>query len=191
MPLAEKTNRHSSQVMDITSVLFLQNRTIFLTKPITDEYAADIVQQLMYLASVSSDDITLVISSPGGSVTAGLAILDAMRGISCDVSTICSGSAASMGAFLLAAGTKGKRYAMPHAEIMLHQVMGGVQGQAIDVEIAANRITRMKRTLNTLLSEFTGHSPEQIQRDTDRDFFMTAQEAVSYGVVDGIRDMLF
>ena len=190
MPLAEKTNRHSSQVMDIASVLFLQNRTIFLTQPITDEYAADIVQQLMYLASVGNDDITMVIGSPGGSVTAGLAILDAMRGVPCDVSTVCCGCAASMGAFLLAAGTKGKRYAMPHAEVMLHQVMGGVQGQAVDVEIAANRISRMKRDLNSLLSEFTGHPVEQIQRDTDRDFFMTAKEAVAYGVVDGIRDTL-
>lgn len=159
-------------------------------KSITDTLAADVSQRLLYLATVSSEDITLVINSPGGSVTAGLAIYDTMNGMPCDVSTVCLGSAASMGAFLLAAGTKGKRYATPNSEVMIHQDMGGASGQAVDVQIAAHWIGRMKDNLGRLLASFTGQPLERIQIDTDRDSFMTAAEAVSYGMVDKIRTKL-
>ncbi len=187
MPVAEKTDKHGRQFLDISSILFTQNRLVFITEVITDELAAEITRQLLYLASVSSEDITLVINSPGGSVTAGLAIYDTIQGLPCDVSTVCLGMAASMGAFLLAAGTKGKRYATPNSEVMIHQVMGGASGQAVDVQIAAQRIIRMKDNLNKLLASFTGQPLERIQLDTDRDHFMTAREAMAYGMVDGIR----
>lgn len=190
MPFAEKNDRHGKQYMDIPSILFSQNRMVFITEPITDTLAADISQQLMYLAFISNEDITMIINSPGGSVTAGLAILDTMNGIPCDVSTVCLGSAASMGAFLLAAGAKGKRYATPNSEIMIHQVMGGASGQAVDVQIAAHRISRMKDNLNRLLSDYTGQPLERIQIDTDRDYFMTAKEAVSYGMIDKIKQSI-
>lgn len=190
MPVAERTDRHGRQFMDIPSILFAQNRMVFITEPITDALASDVIQQLLYLASVGNEDITLMINSPGGSVTAGLAIYDTMQGLSCDVSTVCLGMAASMGAFLLAAGTKGKRYVTPNGEVMIHQVMGGASGQAVDVQIAAARIGRMKNTLNTLLSRFTGQPLEKIQVDTDRDHFMSAQEAVRYGMADGIKTAL-
>lgn len=190
MPVAERTDRHGRQFMDIPSILFAQNRMVFITEPITDALASDVIQQLLYLASVGSEDITLIINSPGGSVTAGLAIYDTIQGLSCDVSTVCLGMAASMGAFLLAAGTKGKRYVSPNGEVMIHQVMGGASGQAVDVQIAAARIGRMKNTLNTLLSRFTGQPLEKIQVDTDRDHFMSAQEAVRYGMADGIKTAL-
>ena len=188
MPVAERTDRHGRQFMDIPSILFAQNRMVFITDPITDALASDVIQQLLYLASVSSEDITLVINSPGGSVTAGLAIYDTMQGLSCDVSTVCLGMAASMGAFLLAAGTKDKRYVSPNSEVMIHQLMGGVSGQATDVQIAAARFGRMKNNLNMLLSKFTGQPLEKIQVDTDRDYFMSAQEAVQYGMADGIKN---
>lgn len=190
MPIAEKTDKYGRQLMDIESILFAQNRLVFIDDVITDALASNVTKQLMYLASVSSEDITLVINSPGGSVTAGLAIFDTMQGLSCDVSTICQGMAASMGAFLLAAGTKGKRYAMPNSEVMIHQVMGGASGQAVDVQIAAHRIGRMKDNLNKLLASFTGQPLERIQIDTDRDYFMAADEAVEYGMVDYIRTKL-
>lgn len=190
MPVAERTDRHGRQFMDIPSILFTQNRMVFITEAITDTLAADVVQQLLYLASTGDEDITLVINSPGGSVTAGLAIYDTMQGLSCDVSTVCLGMAASMGAFLLAAGTKGKRYVMPHSEVMIHQVMGGASGQAVDVQIAAARIVRMKNTLNDLLAQFTGQPLDKIQIDTDRDHFMSAQEAIHYGMADGIKTTL-
>ena len=190
MPYAEKTDRHGRQYMDISSILFAQNRMVIITEPITDTIAADICQQLLYLASVSSEDVTMLINSPGGSVTAGLAIYDAMNGIPCDVSTVCLGSAASMGAFLLAAGTKGKRYATPNSEVMIHQVMGGASGQAVDVQIAAHRIGRMKDSLNKMLASFTGQPLERIQLDTDRDYFMTTQEAIEYGMIDGVKTSL-
>ena len=187
MPVAEKTDKYGRQLMDITSILFMQNRMVFVDNVITDELASDITKQLLYLASVSSDDITMVINSPGGSVTAGLAIYDSMKGLTCDVSTVCLGMAASMGAFLLAAGTKGKRFVTPNSEVMIHQVMGGASGQAVDVQIAAQRIGRMKDNLNRMLADFTGKPFEQIRIDTDRDYFMTAEEAVAYGMVDQIR----
>lgn len=188
MPVAERTDRHGRQFMDIPSILFAQNRMVFITESITDALASDVIQQLLYLASVSSEDITLVINSPGGSVTAGLAIYDTMQGLSCDVSTVCLGMAASMGAFLLAAGTKGKRYVTPNSEVMIHQVMGGASGQAVDVQIAARRIGRKKDSLNDLLAAFTGQPLERIQIDTDRDYFMSAQEAVQYGMADDIKN---
>ncbi len=190
MPIAEKTDRYGRQLLDIDSILFTQNRIIFLDSAINDTVAGDVIRKLLYLASVSSEDITLVINSPGGSVTAGMAIYDTIRGLKCDVSTVCMGMAASMGAFLLAAGTKGKRYCTPHSEVMIHQVMGGAQGQAVDVEIAAHRIVRMKNSLNELLSDFTGQPRERINVDTDRDYFMNAEEALAYGMVDGIRENL-
>lgn len=190
MPVAEKTDKYGRQLMDIASILFTRNRMIFIDGLITDELASDITKQLLYLSSVSSEDITLVINSPGGSVTAGLAIYDAMKGVPCDVSTICLGMAASMSAFLLAAGTKGKRCATPNSEVMIHQVMGGASGQAVDVQIAAHRIGRMKDTLNRMLADFSGQPLERIRIDTDRDHFMTAEEAVAYGMVDQIRTSL-
>lgn len=190
MPVAEKTDKYGRQLMDIASILFTRNRMIFIDGVITDELASDITKQLLYLSSVSSEDITLVINSPGGSVTAGLAIYDAMKGVPCDVSTICLGMAASMSAFLLAAGTKGKRCATPNSEVMIHQVMGGASGQAVDVQIAAHRIGRMKDTLNRMLADFSGQPLERIRIDTDRDHFMTAEEAVAYGMVDQIRTSL-
>ena len=186
MPVVVRTDRHGRQLLDIKSVLFTQERLITLDGPITDESASEIVQQLLYLSTVSDDDITLLIDSHGGSVTAGLAIYDTSCGLGVDVSTVCLGMAASMGAFLLAAGTKGKRYAMPHREVMIHPVLGGAQGQAVDVQIAAHRIGRMKDDLNAMLSRFTGQPLDRIAHDTDRDYFMTAEEAVAYGMVDAI-----
>lgn len=188
MPVAEKTDKHGRQLMDIESILFNQNRIVFIDDVITDSLASSISKQLLYLSAVSSEDITLVINSPGGSVTAGLAIYDIMKGLSCDVSTVCLGMAASMGAFLLAAGTKGKRFVTPNSEVMIHQVMGGASGQAVDIQIAAHRICRMKENLNKLLAEFTGQPMERIQVDTDRDYFMTAQEAIEYGMADYVKE---
>ena len=184
MPVAEKNDKYGRQLMDITSILFTQNRMVFVDEVITDALASDISKQLLYLSTVSSEDITMVINSPGGSVSAGLAIYDTMNGLSCDVSTVCLGMAASMGAFLLAAGTKGKRYVTPNSEVMIHQIMGDASGQAVDVQIAAHRIGRMKDSLNVMLAGFTGQPLDRIQIDTDRDYFMTAAEAVAYGMAD-------
>lgn len=190
MPVAEKTDKYGRQLMDIESILFMQNRMVFIDDVIDDSLASNIIKQLIYLASVSNEDITVVINSPGGSVTAGMAIYDTISGISCDVSTVCLGMAASMGAFLLAAGTKGKRYATPNSEVMIHQVMGGASGQAVDVQIAARRIGQKKDNLNNLLASFTGQPLERIQIDTDRDYFMTTQEAIEYGMIDGVKKSL-
>lgn len=190
MPVAEKTDKYGRQLMDIESILFMQNRMVFIDDVIDGSLASNIIKQLIYLASVSNEDITVVINSPGGSVTAGMAIYDTMSGISCDVSTVCLGMAASMGAFLLAAGTKGKRYATPNSEVMIHQVMGGASGQAVDVQIAARRIGQKKDNLNNLLASFTGQPLERIQIDTDRDYFMTTQEAIEYGMIDGVKKSL-
>lgn len=187
MPVAEKTDRYGRQYLDISSILFSQNRLIFIDDAITPSLASEVIRQMLYLASVSHEDITLVINSPGGSVSDGLAIYDTMQGLPCDVSTFCVGTAASMGAFLLASGTKGKRYATPNAEIMIHQVMGGAQGQAVDIEIAANRISRKKAALNQMLSQFTGQPLEKIHVDTDRDHFMSSTEAIQYGMIDQIK----
>ena len=186
MPVAEKIDKHGRQFMDIESILFMQNRIVFITDVIDDALASNIIKQLIYLASVSNEDITVVINSPGGSVTAGMAIYDTMSGIPCDVSTVCLGMAASMGAFLLAAGTKGKRYATPNSEVMIHQPLGGAQGQASDIAIVADQIMKTKNKLNRILASNTGQSLEKIQADTDRDFYMSAEEAKSYGIVDGV-----
>ena len=190
MPVVERVDKHGRQLMDTHSVLFTRNRLVFVTEPITDQLASEITRQLLYLSCVSNDDITMIINSPGGSVTAGLAIYDTMQGLSCDVSTVCLGLAASMGAFLLAAGTPGKRFAMPNSEVMIHQVMGSASGQTVDVQIAAKRMGRTKDKLNRLLAEFTGQPLKQIRKDTDRDYFMTAREALEYGMVDHIKKQL-
>lgn len=164
-----------------------KERIIFLGEEVTDQLANVIVAQLLYLESVDPNkDIIMYINSPGGSVSAGLAIYDTMRYIKPDVQTVCMGMAASMGAFLLAGGTKGKRYALPHAEIMIHQPLGGAKGQATEIEIAAKHILRTKTLLNTELANNTGRSLDEIARDTDRDNYLTAAEAKDYGLIDEI-----
>ena len=171
---------------DIYSRL-LEDRIIFITGEITDATANTVVAQLIYLESKNpSKDISLYINSPGGSVTAGLAIFDTMRYIKCDVSTICIGMAASMAAFLLSSGTKGKRYCLENSEVMIHQPLGGAQGQASDILISANHIIKTRDKLNKLLSENTGQELSKISKDVDRDFFMTADEASKYGIVDKV-----
>ena len=165
----------------------LDDRIICLSGEINDALANTVVAQLIYLEGKdSTKDISLYINSPGGSVSAGMAIYDTMNYIKCDVSTICVGMAASMGAFLLSSGAKGKRYALPNAEVMIHQPLGGMQGQATDIKIHADRIIRIKAKLNKLLSEQTGKPLETIERDTERDNFMTADEAREYGLVDKV-----
>ncbi|EIE20718.1 hypothetical protein COCSUDRAFT_37603 [Coccomyxa subellipsoidea C-169] len=169
----------------VISQLF-QQRIVRMGGPVDDDMANLIVAQLLYLDSTSSKDIIMYVNSPGGSVTAGMAVFDTMRHIRPDVSTVCVGLAASMGAFLLASGHKGKRYSLPNSRIMIHQPLGGAQGQAADIEIQANEILHHKLTLNGYLAEFTGQSMERITQDTDRDFFMGAKEAVDYGLIDGV-----
>lgn len=181
----EQTSR-GERAYDIYSRL-LKDRIIMLGSPIDDNVANSIVAQLLFLEAENPEkDISIYINSPGGSITAGMAIYDTMQFIKPDVQTICIGMAASMGAFLLAAGTKGKRYALPNAEIMIHQPLGGAQGQATDIEIAAKRIIFLRDKLNKILSERTGQPLEVIQKDTDRDKFMTAEEAKAYGIIDHI-----
>jgi len=171
---------------DIYSRL-LKDRIIFISGEIDDLTANLVVAQLLFLEAENPDkDINIYINSPGGSITAGMAIFDTMEYIKPDVSTICVGMAASMGAFLLTAGAKGKRFALPNAEVMIHQPLGGARGQASDIKIQADRILKMRKDLNTILSERTGKPYEQIEKDTDRDFFMTAQEAVEYGLIDKV-----
>ena len=171
---------------DIYSRL-LKERIIFLGSPIDDGVANTVIAQLLFLASEDkSKDVKLYINSPGGSVTAGLAIYDTMQYIKPDVVTICVGMAASMGATLLSAGAPGKRFALPNAEIMIHQVMGGAEGQAIDVKIRANHILKIKDRLNKILAKHTNQSLAQIEKDTDRDFYMTTDEAKKYGIIDKI-----
>jgi len=181
----EQTPQGQRQV-DIYSRL-LSDRVIFLTGEINDDMADVIIAQLFYLESLDSKkDIYLYINSPGGAVTAGLAIYDTMQYISCDVATICLGQAASMGAILLAAGARTKRMALPNARIMIHQPLGGAQGQASDVEIQAKEMVRMKLRLNEILVEHTGQPMDVIKKDTDRDFFLTADDAVEYGLIDKV-----
>lgn len=171
---------------DIYSRL-LEDRIIFLSGEINDQVANSIVAQLIYLEGKNPDkDIFLYINSPGGSVSAGLAIFDTINYIKCDVSTICIGLAASMGAFLLSAGTKGKRFALPNSEIMIHQPLGGAQGQASDIEIQARHMQKIKEKINKILSENTSQPLEKIEKDTDRDFYMSAKEACDYGLIDKI-----
>ncbi|KAI3424470.1 hypothetical protein D9Q98_010021 [Chlorella vulgaris] len=170
----------------VISQLF-QQRIVRLGGPVDDDMANLIVAQLLYLdAADPNKDVTLYVNSPGGSVTAGMAVFDTMRHIRPNVSTVCVGLAASMGAFLLASGHQGKRYSLPNSRIMIHQPLGGAQGQAADIEIQANEILHHKLTLNGYLAEFTGQGMETITADTDRDFFMSAQEAVEYGLIDAV-----
>ena len=164
-----------------------KERIIFLTGEINDELATVIIAQLLYLEAMDNTaDITMYINSPGGSISAGMAIYDTMRYIKCDVSTICVGLAASMGAFLLAGGTKGKRIALPNSEIMIHQPLGGTQGQATEIEIAAKHILKTKEKMNKMLSDFTGQTIDKIKESTDRDNWLTAEEAKDFGLVDEI-----
>ena len=183
----EQTSR-GERSYDIYSRL-LKERIIFLGEEVTDVSASLIVSQLLFLEAEDPEkDISLYINSPGGSVTAGMSIYDTMNFIKCDVSTICMGMAASMGSFLLAGGAKGKRMALPNAEIMIHQPMGGAQGQATEIQIAAEHILQTKKRLNRILSENTGKPLEVIERDTDRDNWLTAEEAVEYGLIDAVFD---
>lgn len=183
--VVEQTNR-GERSYDIYSRL-LKDRIIFLGEEINDITANLVVAQLLFLEGEDPDkDISLYINSPGGSITSGFAIFDTMQYIKPDVSTICVGMAASMGAFLLAAGAKGKRFALPNSEIMIHQPLGGTRGQAVDIKIHADRILKLKDTLNTILSERTGQPLDKVEKDTDRDFFMTAEEAKIYGLVDEV-----
>ena len=183
----EQTSR-GERSYDIYSRL-LKERIIFLGEEVNDVTAGLVVSQLLFLESEDPDkDINLYINSPGGSVTAGMAIYDTMQYVKCDVSTMCMGMAASMGAFLLSGGTKGKRLALPNAEIMIHQPSGGAQGQATEIEIAAEHILRTKKKLNTILSENTGQPYETNVKDTERDNWLTAQEALEYGLIDKVME---
>ncbi len=183
--VVEQTNR-GERSYDIFSRL-LNDRIIFLSDEVNNTTASLVVAQMLFLEAQDPDkDISFYINSPGGSVTAGMAIYDTMQFIKCDVSTICLGMAASMGAFLLSSGTKGKRFALPHSEIMIHQPLGGAQGQASDIQIQAEQILKIKKTLNRILAENTGKPLEVIEHDTDRDNYMSASEALEYGIVDKI-----
>ena len=184
--VVEQTNR-GERSYDIFSRL-LNDRVIILSEEVNDTTASLVVAQLLYLEAQEPDkDISFYINSPGGSISAGMAIYDTMQYINCDICTICMGMAASMGAFLLQAGTPGKRMALPNAEIMIHQpLMGGLQGQATDIKIHADHIIRMRKKLNTIMSERTGQPLEVIERDTERDNFMTAEEAKAYGLIDKV-----
>lgn len=183
--IVEQTSR-GERSYDIYSRL-LEDRIIFLSGEIDDAVANTVVAQLIYLeAKDPAKDISLYINSPGGSVSAGLAIYDTMNYVKCDVSTICIGMAASMGAFLLSSGQKGKRYALPNSEIMIHQPLGGAQGQASDIKIAAEHILKTKRKLNAILSQNSGKPVEQVERNTDRDNYLSAQEAMEYGLIDKV-----
>ena len=183
--VVEQTNR-GERSYDIFSRL-LKDRIVFLGDEVNDATASLVVAQLLFLESEDPDkDISLYINSPGGSITAGMAIYDTMNYIKCDVSTICVGMAASMGAFLLSSGAKGKRFALPNSEIMIHQPLGGTRGQATDIKIHADRIIKIRKTLNEILSKNTGQPLEVIERDTERDNFMTADEAMKYGLVDKV-----
>ncbi len=186
VPMVVDQTSSGERSYDIYSRL-LEDRIIFLTGEINDATANTVVAQLIYLEGKNPDkDICLYINSPGGSVSAGLAIFDTIRYIKCDVTTICIGLAASMGAFLLASGTKGKRFALPNSEIMIHQPLGGAQGQASDIEIQARHIQKIKEKINQVLSEVTGQDIKKVQKDTDRDYYMSAEEAKAYGLIDEI-----
>lgn len=185
VPMIIEKNEMGERAYDIYSRL-LKDRIIILNGEITDNSSNIVVAQLLYLDSLNNDDISLYINSPGGSITAGMAIYDTMNFIKSNVSTICVGMAASMAAFLLSSGEKGKRYILPNAEVMIHQPLGGAQGQATEIKIAAERILRLKKKLNKILSDNTGKDIDIIDNDTERDYFMDSNEAVSYGIVDKI-----
>ena len=186
VPTIVERSQRGERAYDIFSRL-LEERIIFLAGPVTDMNANVVIAQMLYLASKDSKrDIKLYINSPGGSVTAGLAIYDTMQYLKCPVSTICIGLTASMAAVILAAGTKGKRFSLPNAEILLHQVAGGMQGQAADIEITAKQILHMKQKLNKIISSHTGQPLAKVETDTDRDFYLTAEEAKKYGLIDEV-----
>lgn len=186
IPYVVERTSNGERSYDLYSRL-LEDRIIFLSGEIDDALANTVVAQLIYLeAKDTTKDISLYINSPGGSVSAGMAIYDTMQFIKCDVSTTCIGLAASMGAFLLSSGAKGKRYAMPNSEIMIHQPLGGAQGQASDIKIQAEHILKIKAKMNGILAENTGKTLEEIERDTDRDNYLSAQEALSYGLIDKV-----
>jgi ATP-dependent Clp protease protease subunit len=186
IPIVIEQSSRGERAFDIYSRL-LRDRIIFLGTPVTDEVANVIIAQMLFLESEDPDkDIYFYINSPGGLVTAGLAIYDTMQYIKPDVSTLCMGQAASMAAVLLAAGVKGKRYALPHSRILLHQPMGGFQGQATDVEIQAREILRLREELNRILMHHTGRPLEQIAKDTERDFYMSGEQAKEYGIIDEV-----
>jgi len=186
IPMVIEQSSRGERAYDIYSRL-LKDRIIFLGTPMNDEVANLLIAQLLFLESEDPDkDINFYVNSPGGLVTAGLAVYDTMQYIKPDITTVCVGQAASMGAILLTAGTHGKRYSLPNSRILIHQPMGGFQGQASDIEIQAREILRMKETLNQILVKHTGKKLEQIQGDTDRDFFMTGEEAKKYGIIDHV-----
>ncbi|HFQ89242.1 MAG TPA: ATP-dependent Clp endopeptidase proteolytic subunit ClpP [Desulfobulbus sp.] len=186
VPMVVEQSPRGERAFDIYSRL-LKERIIFLGSQVTDDVASVIIAQLLFLEADDPDkDITFYINSPGGSVTAGLAIYDTMQYIRCDVATLCMGQAASMGALLLAAGAPGKRFTLPNSRIMIHQPMGGFQGQATDIDIHAREILRMRKDLNTILARHTGKTVKKVQNDTERDNFMSAEEARKYGIVDRV-----
>jgi len=186
VPTVIEKTKYGERAYDIYSRL-LRERIIFLAGPITDDLANSVIAQMLFLASVDpKKDIQLYINTPGGSVTAGMAIYDTMQYVKCPVATICFGLAGSMGAVLLTAGAKGKRYALPNTEILLHQVAGGVQGQAVEIEITAKQIIKIKNKLNQIISKHTGQPLEKVEKDTDRDFYLSAEEAKEYGIVDEV-----
>ncbi|MCP3105201.1 ATP-dependent Clp endopeptidase proteolytic subunit ClpP [Myxococcus sp. K15C18031901] len=186
VPFVIETTHRGERAYDLYSRL-LKDRIIMLGTPVNDDVANIIVAQLLFLESEDPDKgINLYINSPGGSVTAGLAIYDTMQYVKCPVSTICVGQAASMGALLLLAGAKGKRYALPNSRIMIHQPLGGAQGQATDIDIQAKEILRLRSYLNGLIVKHTGHSIERIEKDTERDYFMSAEDARQYGIIDEV-----
>lgn len=185
IPTIIEKNDMGERAYDIYSRL-LKDRIIIINGEITDNSANIVVAELLYLDSLNNDDISIYINSPGGSISAGMAIYDTMNFVKSNVSTICIGMAASMAAFLLSTGEKGKRYILPNAEVMIHQPLGGVQGQATEIKIAAERILKLKKKLNNILAEKTGKNIEIINNDTERDFFMDSEEALNYGIVDKI-----
>lgn len=186
IPTVIEKSHEGERAYDIYSRL-LKDRIIFLSGPIVDSVANNVIAQLLFLESQDpKKDIKLYINSPGGMVTAGLAVYDTMQFVKPDVSTICIGLAASMGATLLAAGAKGKRFVLPNSEVLLHQVMGGAEGQAVDIDISARHIIKIKDKLNQILAKHTGQNIKQIEKDTDRDFYLSATEAKEYGVIDQI-----
>jgi ATP-dependent Clp protease protease subunit len=186
IPMVVEKTQYGERAYDIYSRL-LKERIIFLGGPINDQVANSIIAQLLFLASKDQEkEIQFYINSPGGLVTAGLAIYDTMQYIKCPVSTVCVGMAGSMAATLLAAGTKGKRYALPNSEILLHQVMGGVTGEAVEIEITAKQIVKIKDKINRILAKHTGQPLEKIEKDTDRDFYLSAEEAKEYGIIDEV-----
>lgn len=186
IPTVIEKSQNGERAYDIYSRL-LKERIIFLVSPITDTVANSIIAQMLFLASQDpKKDIQLYINTPGGSVSAGMAIYDTMQYVKCPISTVCVGMAASMGATLLAAGARGKRFALPNSQIMLHQVAGGVEGQAVEIEITAKQILKIREKLNKILAKHTGQSLDKISKDTDRDFYLDAQEAKEYGLIDEV-----